>query len=181
MENAVPSLKEYQLPAGVFVPAGNLGRPARWEMPENDSDKNETVMNKELIAELDNDGFEIFSHSLSHPKLTEIQDDRLEAELIGSKQALEKIVGHEVSAISYPDGAFDERVHNAAKKAGYKLGFTIEPTMVNGSTDCLSIGRFLVLACDSLIKFKLEVSGAYQVGIPLKAFKQLLGRFFKHK
>ena len=179
MENAVPILREYRLPAGIFVPAGNLGRPAQWEMPKNYSGENETVMNKELIAELDNDGFEIFSHSLSHPKLTEIPDDRLEEELIGSKHALEKIIGHEVSAISYPNGAFDERVYNATQKAGYKFGFTIEPNMINGRTDCLAIGRFSVLACDSTMKFKLEVSGAYQVCIHLKTFKQLLERFFK--
>ena len=179
VENAVPILKEYGLSAGIFVPAGNLGQPPRWEISENCSDKNETIMSRQQIAELDNDGFEIFSHSFSHPMLTEIEDSRLEAELVSSKHVLEKIVGHEVSVVSYPNGAYDARVHKAAKKAGYKLGFTIEPTMVDSATDCLKIGRFSVSPYDNLLKFKLKVRGGYQATMFLRDLKTLIIRYFR--
>jgi peptidoglycan/xylan/chitin deacetylase (PgdA/CDA1 family) len=174
MENAVPILKEYGLPAGIFVPAGNLGQPPRWEMPDNCLHKKETVMTQKQIAELDNDEFEIFSHTLSHPPLTRVEDSKLEAELVSSKHTLEKIVGREVSGISYPHGAYDDRVYKAVQKAGYKFGFTIEPTMVNSNTDSLKIGRFSVSPRDSLIKFKLKVSGAYQASGFLRALKHWL-------
>jgi len=178
IENAVPILKEHRLPAGIFVPTGNLGQPLRWKMPENCPDKNETVMTQGQIAELDNDGFEIFSHTLSHPVLTEVEDSRLEAELVNSKRALERIVGHQVSAISYPHGAYDTRVCRFAKKAGYRLGFTIQPTMVDSATDHLKIGRFLVSAKESMVKFKLKVSGAYEVRMYLQSIRRLfLGGF----
>jgi peptidoglycan/xylan/chitin deacetylase (PgdA/CDA1 family) len=70
MENAVRILKEFRLPASIFVPTGNLGQKPRWEMPVNCSTRDEIVMNKEQIAELDKDGFEIFSHTVYHPVLT---------------------------------------------------------------------------------------------------------------
>lgn len=176
LENAVPILKRHGLPAAIFVPAGNLGQQPRWDIPDTYSDKNEIVMSREQIAELDNDGFEIFSHSLSHPVLTGIEDSRLEAELAGSKQVLEKIVGHQVLAVSYPHGLYDAKVYKAAQKAGYKLGFTIEPSVVDSATDNLKIGRFLVSPRDNLIKFKLNVYGAYQVVKFLQELKGILCR-----
>ncbi|GAG07761.1 unnamed protein product, partial [marine sediment metagenome] len=33
LENAVPVLKRHGLPAGLFVPTGNLAQPPQWEMP----------------------------------------------------------------------------------------------------------------------------------------------------
>lgn len=175
MENAVPILREYGLLGDIFVPVGNLSQIPHWEMPENYPDKkNETVMSKEQIEQLDKEGFEIFSHTLSHPVLTEIQDSRLDVELIESKQALEGIVGHEVIGISYPLGSYDTRVRKAAEKAGYKLGFTIEPGIVDRATGCLEIGRVSVSPKDSLIKFKLKASGAYHVVTYLRTLKRTL-------
>lgn len=178
IENAVSILKRHGLPAAIFVPAGNLGQRPCWQIPDtySDKDKNETVINQGQIAELDNNGFEIFSHTLSHPVLTGVDDSRLEAELAGSKRALERIVGHEVSAISYPHGVYDARVCNAARKAGYRLGFTIEPSVVNYATDHLKTGRFLVSPRDNLIKFRLKVSGAYQAVKFLQELKGILRR-----
>lgn len=176
MENAVPILEMYNLPAGVFVPAGNLGKPPRWEILENCSDKDETVISKEWIAKLVNDGFEVFSHTVSHPLLTEIDDDRLRYELIESKKELERIIGNEVLGISYPHGALDAKVCKAAAQAGYRFGFTIEPHIVDDTTDDLQIGRFSVLPNDSLIKFKLKISGAYQVAGCSRAIKRMILR-----
>ncbi len=175
MENAIPVLKKHGLSAAVFVPAGNIGRQPCWEMPENYPDRNETVMSKEQIAELDNYGFEICSHTVSHPLLTEIEKGKLEAELIGSKQTLEEIVGHEVYGLSYPHGAYNARVCEAARRAGYSCAFTIEPRPVDGATDDMRIGRFAVSATDGLMKFRLNVNGAYHVVTYLRRAKSLLG------
>ena len=177
IENAVPILKELALPVGIFVPVGNLGQKPDWEMPDNCSDKNEVVINEDQIKQLDKDGFEVFSHTVSHSVLTELEDSKLDAELTNSKRALEKMVGHEVCAISYPHGAYDVRVHNAVRKAGYRLGFTIKPEMVTRDTNDLMIGRFKVLPNDGLIRFKLKVNGAYRILKHLQAMKKFLIRF----
>ena len=173
IENAVPILKEHGLPAAVFVPTGNLGQPSNWEMPNTYPDTNERVMNEEQVAELSKNGFEVFSHTVSHPFLTEIDEDTLKSELLESKRELERIIGGEVPAIGYPHGAHDARVCNAARRTGYKLGFTIEPRMVDSSPDNMKIGRFEVSSRDSLIKFRLKVSGAYQAVNYLRTLKKL--------
>lgn len=175
-ENAIPVLKKHDFSAGIFVPTGYLGLPATWAMSDNCPDKDEVVMDPEQIAELYKDGFEIFSHTISHPLLTQIDEDGLRYELLESKKKLEKIVGREVVGISYPHGAHDTRVCSAAKHAGYKLGFTIEPNTVDCSPDDMRIGRFEVSAADSMLKFRLKVNGAYQAVKYLRKLKSCFCR-----
>ena len=176
LENGLPVLKEYGLPAAVFVPTGNLGRRPGWTMYDDGPDVDETVMSEQQIAALDREGIEVSSHTVSHPALPDLDDAGLEGELVGSKRRLEEILGHEVSGISYPYGACDARVHQAAHKAGYKVGFTVEPNSVNGSTEGLRIGRFEVSPCETFIQFKLKVDGAYHVAGYLKRLKTFLLR-----
>ncbi len=178
-ENAVPVLKKLGLPAGIFVPAGNLGQPPCWDMPENCPDKNETVMSQEQITMLDRGGFEIFSHSLSHPVMTELENDRIQDELVQSKKALERIVGHQILGVSYPYGVHNANVRQAAHRVGYQFGFTIEPYPVDASPDNFQIGRFKVSPRDSMLKFKLKVNGAYEVVKYLRMMKKCLRRHRK--
>jgi len=173
LENAVPILRKHEIPAGIAVPAANIGRSPDWNIPSDSLDVNETVMSQEQIEGLDKEHFEILSHTLTHPVLTQVEDGKLHAEVVDSKHELERISGCEVSGSCYPYGAFDDRVCEAAAKAGYRLGFTTEPVMVEGSESVfLRIGRFAVSPRDSLFKFKLKVCGAYQVCRYLRLIKR---------
>jgi len=178
LRNGLPVLKGHELTASIFVPTGNLGQPPKWDIPEDSLDRNEVVMSKEQLADIDRDGFEVLSHTVSHCVLTDQDDRGLRSELSGSKLALESIVEHEVCGISYPHGAYDSRVCRAAKRAGYLSGYTIEPSMVGSHTDSMQIGRVSVSPKDSLFEFKLKVSGAYQVISYLRTVKKKLFRHF---
>lgn len=173
-ENALPVLREYGLPTGVFVPTGCLGRKPGWAMTDDCRARDDVVMSKQEIAELSHEGIEVLSHTVSHAILTETDDGRLEKELAESRKELQKITGHEILAVSYPHGAHDARVCNAAKRAGYKLGFTVEPEMVECSSDDMRLGRFAVSPRDSLTKFRLKVNGSYQAEKYLRRLKALL-------
>ncbi len=174
--NALPVLKEYGLPAGVFVPTGSLAQRPDWVMYSDRPDGDEMVMNEQQIAALDHEGLEISSHTVSHLVLTDLDDAGLEAELVDSKRRLEEILGHKVSGISYPYGTCDDRVHQAAQKAGYEMGFTVEPNKVDGTTERLRIGRFEVSPCETFLQFKLKVDGAYHVAKYLRRLKAILSR-----
>ena len=176
-ENALPVLKKHSLPASIFIPTGNLGQPPRWNIPENSPDKNDIVMSEKQLTEANKCGFELLSHTVSHPILTELNDNTLKAELSNSKLALEKILGYQICGISYPHGAYNSRVCNAARQAGYRFGFTIEPSVVNTSADTMQIGRVAVSLKDSLFKFKLKVSGAYQIVGSVMTIKRKLLRY----
>lgn len=178
LRNGLPVLKKHGLTVSIFVPTGNLAQPPKWNIPEDSLDRNEVVMSKERLADIDRDGFEVLSHTVSHCVLTEQDDRRLKSELSESKLALESILGHEVCGISYPHGAYDSRVCRAARQAGYLSGYTIEPCIVGSHTDSMQIGRVSVSPKDSLFEFKLKVSGAYQVVSYLRTVKKKLFRHF---
>lgn len=174
VKNAIPVLRKYGLTAAIAVPAGNLGQQPRWLLEDGGQRESELVVNEEQLLELDRAGFEVVSHTMSHLVLTKAEDDKLKFELVNSKQALEELVGHEVIGISYPHGAYDKRVCRAAEDAMYRLGFTIEPLMMDETTDNMRIGRFSVSPRDGLFKFGLKISGAYQVTSYLRALKAKL-------
>ena len=174
LKNAVPILREYGLPAAIFVPTGYIGQNPGWAMANDCPDKSETVMTERQIAELDKEGFEILSHTVTHAKLTDLNDADLETELNQSKQRLEQILGHNVTAVSYPHGACNARIHEAAQRAGYTMGFTISPEVVDHCPDPLCIGRFKTLPDDRLAVFKLKATGAYQAARTLMNLKRLV-------
>lgn len=174
LENALPVLKELGFPASIAIPTANLAQPPKWNISAGSSHVHEMVMSDEQIKEVDKDGFEVVSHTASHPKLTKIRDSQLKYEIEDSKRTLERIVGHEVIAISYPHGDYNTKVCHATQKVGYKLGFTMEPYRATDSPSNFEIGRFAVSAGDHLIKFRLKVNGAYQVLRYLRMLKKIL-------
>jgi peptidoglycan/xylan/chitin deacetylase (PgdA/CDA1 family) len=175
-ENALPILKKYGLTAGVFVTTGCLGKRPNWAMAYDCPDRGDTVMSEQQIKELVDDDIEVLSHAVTHSMLTQLDDERLQKELVDSQKELQRIVGREVPGISYPYGEYDARVCNAAKRAGYTFGYTVEPQVVNCSTDNMRIGRFSVSPKDSMFKFKLKVNGSYQAELYLRRFKRLFVR-----
>ncbi|MBL8521428.1 MAG: polysaccharide deacetylase family protein [Betaproteobacteria bacterium] len=70
-------------------------------------------------------GMEFGSHAVSHPVLTRTSNEQLEHEIRQSKQTIEEQTGQSIEVIAYPVGehfAFDQRVMNAVRSAGYLLG-----------------------------------------------------------
>jgi peptidoglycan/xylan/chitin deacetylase (PgdA/CDA1 family) len=70
-------------------------------------------------------GWEIDSHTLTHPDLTTVSDDRLRRELVGSRRELRRRFGVRADYFCYPIGRYDARVERAVRRAGY-AGAVIE-------------------------------------------------------
>jgi len=65
-------------------------------------------------------GFEICSHSMTHPCLTDLSDDQLQWEIKTSKQVLENIFHKPVHGFCYPFNAYNDFVKNIVRTSGYK-------------------------------------------------------------
>ena len=175
-ENAVPVLKKQKLPAAIFVPTGNLGKTPLWALRDDCYDAKEIVMTEQQIVELDKAGFEIFSHTVTHADLTQLENDKLQRELTESKRNLEDLLQHEVIGVSYPHGACNVETCKAAAQAGYKMGFCIEPYSVDLSPDKFRIGRFKVSPKETFARFRLKISGAYEAARYLRKLKRMFIR-----
>jgi peptidoglycan/xylan/chitin deacetylase (PgdA/CDA1 family) len=117
-EHACPMLAGRNMTATIFVVADQIGGVNEWDRSAGDT--KEPMMSGEQIRELAANGFEIGAHTLTHPRLTELDDERVAREISDSKHRLEDLIGSEVSSFSYPYGDCDERVIEAAVRAGYQ-------------------------------------------------------------
>src|SRR2546423_1506780 len=70
-------------------------------------------------------GWEIGSHTRSHPHLPALPPDSLEEELKGSRERLEDALGLPCRSIAYPYGDVNRRVVRAAERAGYEAAGTL--------------------------------------------------------
>ena len=86
-------------------------------------------------------GFEVGFHTLHHHPLPTLGDTELEEALSEGRDRLESLVGHELESVAYPHGRADARVASAARQAGFRDGFTVDPVAVGSSTDPLLMGR----------------------------------------
>jgi peptidoglycan/xylan/chitin deacetylase (PgdA/CDA1 family) len=108
------------------------------------------------LRELTTMGWEVGSHTRTHPHLTQLENDLLAAELSGSRAACERALGLPCRSLAYPFGDVDDRVVAAADAAGYQAAATL-PIAVHG-TGLLTWPRTGVYRKDSLGRFRLKTS-----------------------
>lgn len=158
---AVPVLKEYGFPGTVFVVTSfvETGATLAWEgleeAPGSDSVEELRSLTWEDVVELAGQGWEIGSHTTTHPLLTRASDERLRDELVQSRAAIERRLDR-CSAIAYPYGLADDRVAEAARQAGYTVGCTL--TFVHSLDEPLRRPRIWMGADHSRVVLTLKVS-----------------------
>jgi len=159
---ARPILSELGVPATVFVPVHfvDSGAPMAW--PGTDRwlgtthESELTGMTWSEIRSLADNGWEIGSHTLSHPRLTQIGNAALEKELVASRQRCEDRLGRTCYSLAYPYGDVDERVVRATERAGYVTAAGLPKRL--DSRGPLEWPRIGVSHADSARRFALKVS-----------------------
>lgn len=124
LTHARPILDRLGLPATVFVPTDFVGTDAPMRWPGIDHwlggayEHELAAMTWEQLRSLRDAGWEIGSHTCSHPRLSQLADAELRRELRESRRACEaRLASCRTLALPYGDG--DARVLAAARDAGY--------------------------------------------------------------
>lgn len=81
------------------------------------------------------------SHTARHSTLTAEQHPCLEEELRSSREIIEAELHEEIRLLAYPNGAYDRRVIEAARQAGYSHCFTTEQGGFRRSANRFAIPR----------------------------------------
>ena len=130
IRHALPILDKLGMPATVFVPTDYMGhdlidwsRLGRWVGTEHQRELR--PMSWREVRSLSDAGWEIGSHTKSHPRLTRITDARLSIELTDSRLECEQQIGKPCHSLAFPFGEHDDRVIAEAKRAGYSAGATL--------------------------------------------------------
>lgn len=163
LELAAPILRRHQMPATVFVPTGFPGRsgPMSWTGIDHwvgsEHEQELLPLSWDELRELHARGWEIGSHTHTHPHLTTLDDDRLEAELRDSLQACEAAIGAPCRTLAYPYGDHDERVITATREAGY-TGAAALPSPLTAASDPYSYPRIGLYHRDHHGRFAMKIS-----------------------
>ncbi len=141
--NAFPILKQYGLTATAYVITRDIGDAA--------DDPIWTPMSWNDIRALRDAGWEIGSHTLTHPHLPKLNDRQLQDELLYSAKHIAKELGQMPAAFAAPYGEVDARVNAAIAKIYQNAAITGdvqgEANGVNrpGRIDRYNIARLVVL------------------------------------
>jgi peptidoglycan/xylan/chitin deacetylase (PgdA/CDA1 family) len=161
---AAPILRRLGLPGSLYVVTDHPQEPERpmswdgidqWLGTEHEQELR--PLSWEGIGELAEEGWEVGSHTRSHPRLSQIHDDAdLAQELEGSRTTLEDRLGRPCRTLAYPYGDHDERVVEAARAAGY-VGAGTLPGRFPKATP-LTWPRVGIYHDDDLRRFRMKIA-----------------------
>jgi peptidoglycan/xylan/chitin deacetylase (PgdA/CDA1 family) len=173
IENGLPELLARKIPVTVFVPTGYLGRKSAWEDYGGENRVGEEVASADELKRISAfDTVDFGSHCVTHPDLARLSEGEARRELRDSKDALEKIVGRKVGALSFPYGSHSVRDLKLAGEAGYQFCFDSTPQSAFHALRGGLTGRVSVQPTDSDLEFKLKVLGAYRWVRQVSAWKR---------
>jgi len=127
-----PVLSRLGVPATVFVPTGYVTNrePVAWPgMDEWVGTAHESeleCMTWEELRGLRDRGWEIGSHTRSHPDLRTLDDDAVAAEMTESRRECERELERSCELLAYPFSSYDRRVKELARAGGYAAAVILD-------------------------------------------------------
>jgi poly-beta-1,6-N-acetyl-D-glucosamine N-deacetylase len=118
---AMPILKQHHYPFCIFVYTQAVG--------------SKNYMNYDQLKQIRTCGGEVGCHTITHPCLLDLPEDKIEKEIVVSKQILEKNLGRPVRFFAYPFGQYDAKIRAIAKKAAFRLMLSSDPGSVGAHVE----------------------------------------------
>ena len=146
--HAYPILKKYNFPATIFIATDFVGK--------------EKFLSWDDIRTMQENNISIGSHTVSHRWLPALDERSIHRELYNSKKLLEEMTGREIKTLSYPLGAYNEKVKKIAKETGYIGAVATNPGPTKPKDDIFALKRIRIsMTSDNLLVFLIETSGYY--------------------
>ena len=150
----LPILREYGLPATVYVATGLSGEPNPWI----DAQAGARMLTTDEIRELAAAGIEIGAHTVTHPDLSTLDRAACEDEVGRSRAVLEELLGRPVTSFAYPYFRAGGHAVEAVRATGFETA-VVGPR--RGPWSPLEIPRAMITGVDGIPSFLAKASGAY--------------------
>lgn len=141
-ENALPVLQQHGFRSIQFLVADLLGKTSEWQ--KSSGEVPGKLMDKTQIKDWLATGQEIGSHTLTHPRLTQISHSQAREEISGSKKRLEDTFGESVEHFCYPYGDWNREIRDLVQNAGYKSACITKFGVNPADTDPFALKRITV-------------------------------------
>jgi len=154
---AFQALAERKLRATLFMVSGDVGGESSWGVSALER---RALLDRNQLLEIMSMGMEVGSHSCSHPRLTQLDDEHLLTELVDSRKVLQDLLDAPIDSFAYPYGDYDARVVDGVREAGYSAACVTRSGWGRVDADPLRIRRVAVMAGDSLATFARKLAFA---------------------
>lgn len=134
---ALPILKEFRFKAAIFVITNLI-------------DKIPNYMNSKQLKEMQDNGFDIESHTANHEHLKELSYENQVKTLQDSKDSLEKILNKEIQYLAYPYGEYSKETLKAVSQVGYKMAVGTDGRWSDKADGILTLDRVFISGAASL-------------------------------
>jgi peptidoglycan/xylan/chitin deacetylase (PgdA/CDA1 family) len=178
---AFPVLREFDFTATIFLPTGLIeeGKAGRAVSAENgpthgSQNPKRTPLSGhgpfltwEQVRKLRRAGITFGSHSVTHPKLIDLDWPEIESELMQSKFDIEQHLSESIATFAYPyrfpgaNGTFVDRFKLLLQKAGYDCCVTTELGRMKSEGDLFRLRRLPINSCDDTQLFRAKLEGNY--------------------
>ncbi|MCE5387091.1 MAG: polysaccharide deacetylase family protein [Acidithiobacillus sp.] len=142
VEEALPILERHGFTATCFVVSGALGGHNHWDAEQLGTRK--AVMDRNALQAWVAAGMEVGAHTRAHPRLPQLPYPAAEAEIRGSKEDLENLLGQEVCTFAYPYGAMDIRERDLVQQSGFLAAVTTQRGRARVGQDLWALPRISV-------------------------------------
>jgi len=147
-ELAYPILQRYGYPVTIFLVSGRIGL--------------KDYLGWREIREMRKGGICFGSHTVSHPRLTEISPADARSEIVNSKKTLEDGLGEEVTFLCYPYGFLNRLVRDLVEDAGYRGACCNSPGRLWPDGDLFALKRVTMThRMKGYISITASLSGYY--------------------
>lgn len=166
LDRAFPVLHGLGVPATLFVPTHHvsIGAPLAWSSLgrwlDTQWEHELRCMTWDGVRELERAGWQVGSHTSTHPRLTDLDDNSLAEELDLSRRRCEEELQSSCRSLAYPFGVYDKRVVAAAAAAGYEQAVILGDRLLDPvrRSDPLRISREGIYRSTSWRNFLLATS-----------------------
>ncbi len=162
LENAVPVLRDAGFVATIFVPTAHVGDANRWDSPRPPGGW--PILSWEELVALARDGFEIGSHSRTHPHLPRLDDASLRTKSSRGRVGSWRTGWGSRCRRSATRSATRTRARAPPSlAAGYRSACTIQFGACQPAHDRMGLPRIGTARLQTLFQFKAALGGAFEL------------------
>jgi len=176
--HALPVLREFGIPATLFVLPGRIGGDNEW-MWRNGLPKRR-LLDLPGLRRFQQAGIGIGCHTATHPHLPRLGDAALLREIRDARHRLSDHIGQNVALFAYPFGEYGQRERDIVAESGYGAACTTQAGFNSDPVDLLQLRRIEIRGDDSLGEYRRKLQfGANRVGFD-GLTRYFLGQVRKH-
>ena len=175
--HAYPALQKFGFTATVFLPTAFIGTQRRAFNGVECLTWGETL-------ELRRCGIRFGSHTVTHPRLTDLNWQQIERELKESRSELEERLQETVTTFAYPFAypqaapEFTKRFRQLLEEAGYQTNVTTQIGRAKPGDDRYALKRLPVNSEDDQALLQAKLEGGYEwLALPQNVYKQIKQSF----